>query len=100
MKLRLKELREATGKSRREVAADLGIAVGTLRNWEQGVRDLKGRNLVRLADYYEVDAISDLYVIEGFSENPMVSRLVDIVSGMSDDELERVLEFAEFVDNR
>lgn len=34
----IKEIREKTGLSRKEFSDLLGIPVGTIRNWEQGIR--------------------------------------------------------------
>jgi transcriptional regulator with XRE-family HTH domain len=36
--MRMKRLREAAGLSQPQAAAAAGVPVGTLRNWEQGLR--------------------------------------------------------------
>lgn len=54
----LKELRQSAGFSRRQVADDLNIPLGTYRNWEQCVNMPHGkdanRKLKKLADYLGV----------------------------------------------
>jgi putative transcriptional regulator len=40
--LKIKEIRQATGLSQAGFARTIDVAVGTLRNWEQGRRDPEG----------------------------------------------------------
>jgi putative transcriptional regulator len=40
--LKIKEIRLATGLSQAKFAKTIDVAVGTLRNWEQGRRDPEG----------------------------------------------------------
>lgn len=54
MDIRLKQVREACGKTQEDVSNDLSIPIGTYRNWEQGGRDLNGKKLVMLAKYFHV----------------------------------------------
>lgn len=54
MQTKLKQVREAAGKTQQEVADDLNVKVGTYRNWEQGLRDLDGKKLIMLATYFGV----------------------------------------------
>ena len=54
MKPNMKAIREKSGKTQQEVADDLGVSVSTYRSWEQGKRDINGKKLMMLADYFEV----------------------------------------------
>lgn len=56
MILKLKEVREAAGLKQEEVAAALGVKLGTYRSWEQGRRGINGEKLSILADYFGVTA--------------------------------------------
>ncbi|WP_341958557.1 helix-turn-helix domain-containing protein [Pseudomonas sp. RC10] len=40
--LKIKEIRQATGLSQASFARTIDVAVGTLRNWEQGRREPEG----------------------------------------------------------
>ncbi|GBL54054.1 helix-turn-helix domain-containing protein [Pseudomonas citronellolis] len=40
--LKVREIRRATGLSQAKFAEKINVAVGTLRNWEQGRRDPEG----------------------------------------------------------
>ncbi|MDB6141770.1 MAG: Cro/Cl family transcriptional regulator [Pseudomonas sp.] len=40
--LKIKEIRQATGLSQTSFAKTIDVAVGTLRNWEQGRREPEG----------------------------------------------------------
>lgn len=52
--MQLKQARNRTGMTQRDVSEKTGIPLGTLRRWEQGVNDPDTDNLVRLADLYGV----------------------------------------------
>ena len=54
MKYNLKQIRESARKKQSEVASDLGISLSTYRSWEQGKRNLNGKKLSMLADYFGV----------------------------------------------
>jgi len=46
--LNIKAIRETTGMSQQKFCATFGISVGTLRNWEQGLRSPRGTARVLL----------------------------------------------------
>jgi len=46
--LNVKAIRETTGMSQQRFCATFGISVGTLRNWEQGLRSPRGTARVLL----------------------------------------------------
>lgn len=51
---RLNEQRKRTGRSQKQVAADLGISQALLSHYENGIREPGLEFLVRAADYYNV----------------------------------------------
>ncbi len=42
LKINVREIREQLSMSQQEFAGRFGISIGTLRNWEQGVREPEG----------------------------------------------------------
>ena len=46
--INVKAIRETTGMSQQKFCATFGISIGTLRNWEQGIRSPKGAARVLL----------------------------------------------------
>lgn len=68
----LKPLRKLSGKTQHEVAVDLGVPIGTYRNWEQGTRSLNEDLIRRLSEYYNVSA--DLII--GLSEDDRLTLTV------------------------
>lgn len=51
----LKQLRLEKGLTRKKVAEDLGVSLGTYRNWEQGVNAPRmASDLAQLASYFDV----------------------------------------------
>lgn len=62
----LKELRLQSKKTAAEVAAVLGVAVSTLYNYEQGVREIGIRQVKLLTELYDV---SEREIIEAQLES-------------------------------
>ncbi len=52
----LRQLREAAGMTRLEVAIRMNVTPGTIYNWERGIREPRGRQLQQLAKLYGVSA--------------------------------------------
>lgn len=52
MKIFLKEARKAAGYTQEEAASITGIALGTLRRWEQGVNEPDMGSIIQLANLY------------------------------------------------
>ena len=50
--MRMKQERERTGKSAKEVAKDIGVHENALLRWENDEADPLASNLVKLAKYY------------------------------------------------
>ena len=61
MKFTLRELRARKNKTQREVARDLGIAVGTYNAWEQDISNVAVSKVYALAEYYGV-RIDEIYI--------------------------------------
>lgn len=77
MTIRLKEVRERSKMTQREVAEATGIPLGTLRRWEQHKNEPDSDSLVLLADLY------------GASVDEMLgSKFADELSQLTDDERE------------
>ena len=69
--LRLKYLREKSGKTIRETASELGLPYTTYINYEKELREPNSETLVMLANHYDVSVD---YLI-GRSENPVKEKL-------------------------
>lgn len=98
---RLKELRNSKKLNQGEMAEILGVAAGTYRNWEQGVRHPDTNMLIKLADYFDVStdyllgrnlrSSSEISYIEAAkmkNENEKLSELPDDERQMIDDLIE------------
>jgi transcriptional regulator with XRE-family HTH domain len=76
MEAKMKELRIARGLSQKDVAKVMGVTSQTILNWENNLTDPKLKQLIQLADYYEVSVDylighkenSDQVVTDFFSE--------------------------------
>ena len=81
MQTQLKQVREAAGKTQQEVADDLDIAVGTYRNWEQGLRELDGKKLIMLATYFGVttDTILGTEYAQNIEEASIDSQATELL---------------------
>ncbi len=109
--IRLKELREETGKTMRQIAAELEIPYTTYVNYEKGVRKPQPYKLVDLAEYFRCsvdyllgrtnnrietvlskEELDNEYIAE--SKITIRTRLVDVMKerGVSYDELEKLSE--------
>lgn len=69
--MRLKYLREKSGKTMREAASELGLPYTTYINYEKELREPNSETLVMLANHYDVSVD---YLI-GRSENPVKEKL-------------------------
>ena len=54
MKERLKQFRKALGLKQREIAARLGVTVGTVGQWESGISTIPAPRLYQLCNEYGV----------------------------------------------
>lgn len=53
---RVKELRELRGISQKELALELHVAQPTVSDWENQKKMPRGKNLLQLAEYFDVDS--------------------------------------------
>ena len=53
---RLKELRKEKELSTAALGAIVGVSDTAICNWENGISDVKGENLMKLAQYFGVSA--------------------------------------------
>lgn len=54
MNKKIRQLREASGLSQKELAAKMGVNPSAVNRWESGEKNPELTNLVRLADLFEV----------------------------------------------
>ena len=97
IRYRLKELRMARRMSQAEIAEQMGLKLGTYRNYEQGLRELNGETLIRFAEYYQVSTdyilgrdVQQLGLLAASRKNPVQIDL-------SEDGRRQVREFIDFV---
>lgn len=102
MKYNLKQIRELSGKTQSEVAGDLGLSLSTYRSWEQGKRNLNGKKISQLADYFGVS--TDTIIGTEFAQLPTSfneqltkdeAYLLNLYRQMSDDDKESFIRSAQ-----
>ena len=93
---RLKELRLTKGISQKEIAEHLGITVAAYSLYERGNREPKIAILRKIAEYYDV-SIDDL--LETNHEPHAPAAHFD-GSGLTEEELKEIRQFAEFLKSR
>lgn len=74
----LKQLREKSGKTQKQVAEELGYHTTTYARWEQELHNMKFIDVMNIAKYYNIS----LDYIAGFTDNPEINtnRKKDTVS--------------------
>ena len=97
IRYRLKELRMARRMSQAEIAEQMGLKLGTYRNYEQGVRELNGETLIRFAEYYQVS--TDYILGRDVQQQGLLaaSRKNPAQLELSEDGRRQVREFIDFV---
>ena len=100
METQLKRVREAAGKTQEEVANDLGVPLGTYRNWEQGGRSLNGKKLIMLASYFHVSTDTILGTkfaepIASASQDRITEDLLVLFLKLNDEGKNKLLEIAD-----
>lgn len=93
---RLKELRMAKGLSQKEVAEYLGISNAAYSLYERGDREPNISTLKKIANYYGV-TVDELLGIDGITST--IAAHFDGTE-FTEDELEEIRQFAEFVKNK
>lgn len=65
----LKQLREKSGKTQKQVAEELGYHTTTYARWEQDLHNMKFIDVINIAKYYNVS----IDYIAGFTDNPKIN---------------------------
>ena len=95
----LKDARERAGFTQKQVAAMTGIALGTLRRWEQGVNEPDIDAIMQLADFYGVstdELLGSGFAVE-YNSNDLTDDeryLIDLFRAMDDDKRSALLAVA------
>lgn len=84
-----------SGKKPTNVIAELGLSAGNLSKWKNGVVP-KGNTLEKIATYFNVTSDS-LLGIEKAEEDLLTQRLIKEVRSLSDEDLKKVIEYAELL---
>jgi transcriptional regulator with XRE-family HTH domain len=108
---RFKLSRLNSGLQQKTVASELGVSVQSMSYWESGSRTPSKENLLRLAEMY---GVTTDYLLGKDTEEPAASdtkkepvvsneldeRLVQALTGLNEDEVQRILDFASGVRSR
>lgn len=83
------------GKKPTNVIAELRLSAGNLSKWKNGVVP-KGNTLEKIATYFNVTSDS-LLGIEKAEEDSLTQRLIKEIRSLSDEDLKKVIEYAELL---
>lgn len=94
----LKVARENKGMSQKDVAEKIGVAKSTYSLYESGNREPNVQTIKKIADILSTSADKLL----GLEEEPQIDTLAAHFEGQkfTEDELEEILNFVEFVKNK
>lgn len=92
----LKEARLKSGYSQKEVAEKIGVAKSTYSLYESGNREPNVDTIKKISDILKVSADTLL----GLEEEPITLAVHFDGDEYTEDELEEIRQFAEFVKNR
>lgn len=101
---RLKDLRNKKNLSQAEVAEILGVAPGTYRNWEQGIRNPDTGMLVKLADFFDCstdyilgrDILQALFEkTQNYAEAAQMKNDLDKLADLPDDDKQMIEDLIE-----
>lgn len=109
---RFKEARMRCGIAQKTVANRLNVSIQSVSNWENDSRFPSRENVMKMAEMYGVST-DYLLNVQGEDVQPVVEikkepaasseldeRLVRALMGLSEDEVQRVLDFASGVRSR
>ena len=107
----LKELRKESGKTQQSLCDALNIPRYTLSNWEQGRCEPSAKDLILLADFFDISIDKLLGREDDFgiinTPTPVVSRLtekeerlLDAFKNLTELEQDKLIDDAEFYANR
>lgn len=94
MKTRLKEARKSSGLSQQDASEQLGVSLGTYRNWEQGRVVMNGEQLIAAARLYNTTVDFILMTDSSDIGDEQEDELIDLYRSLSDDSKEAVLVVA------
>lgn len=94
MKTRLKEARKSSGLSQQDASEQLGVSLGTYRNWEQGRVVMNGEQLIAAARLYNTTVGFILMTDSNDIGDEQEDELIDLYRSLSDDSKEAVLVVA------
>ena len=92
----LKNARERKGMSQKDVAEEIGVAKSTYSLYESGNREPNVQTIKRIADVLNVSA-DDLL---GLNNEPITIAAHFDGDDFTEDELDEIRQFAEFVKNK
>ena len=99
MRTNLKQIRELSGKTQEIVANELGISLSTYRSWEQGQRNLNGKRLDLLADYFHVSTDTILGTKHGQPVEELAIEAEQTAASLTLDEMRLLDSFGQLNDN-
>ena len=89
---RIKELRKQKGITMRKLSEDIGLkSEVTISRWENGKSDIRGKNLKKLAKYFNV---SEAYLLGYSDDNQQLdwNSVVEYLSELSDFDYKKMIE--------
>ena len=102
----IRELRKRAGWQQKELAARVGVTVATVSDWETHKKDPSGKNLQKLAEIFDEDALVILGVVpprdntpgqENVPRTPEARILCAGIDQMPAEDRERALEVMRLV---
>jgi len=88
---RLSELLSRRGIKPYRLSKEIGVSEGLISNWRSGERRPAMNNIIKLARYFEVSA--DYLLGIDFPVDTLKARILQSLSGLSDDALVKVFEY-------
>lgn len=95
---KIKELRKKKRLTQKELSSLIGVSQNTLSYWENGVYDIDTKSLQRLAAIFDVSV--DYLLGKDLSDDPAKKELLDLLSGMTAEQLKQFKEYAEYLISR
>jgi len=97
---RIKDARLSKGLTLLEVANKLGVTEATVQRYESGeIKNIKHKTIVKLSNIYGVTPahLMGWEESEGSSEADIKTIAAHAIEDLSDDEIKKVIEFAQFI---
>ena len=99
---KIKELRLNRGVSQKKLAESIGVAQSSINYWEKGQRTPSVTAAQKLADYFNItlDELYDIDDLKYIPESPRTLAAHFDGDEYTEEELEEIKQFAEFVKNK